>query len=205
MKKVFSLFTVLAMVSNSTFAMTTTDIDSHSKMIAKTFNEFRYKMTVEVDPNDSKFQEKAVIDFKQKMSLLQDKGVSASEVMDYMRSTMLDDSSRKDFDVLINSFDSNQMSGEEAGNLAMKFMASKYQQGANYSGGQGSYKWVAIVIGVVIVGVVAYYVYKNNVRTSTQTNTETNTLTMTDTFTETVTNTDTNTNPCFGFNSNHCD
>ena len=68
MKKIFSLFTILAMVSNSAFAAVGNDnIDLHSKMIAKTFNEFRYKMTVEVDPNDPNYQTNAVTDFKQKL------------------------------------------------------------------------------------------------------------------------------------------
>ena len=206
---------VLAMVSNTAFAGVANDSDLHSKMIAKTFNEFRYKMTVEVDPNDANFQKNAVTDFKQKLAILQTQGVAPTEIMDYVRTTMLDQSTRNDFDRLMSSVDSNKVSGEEAGNLAMNFMASRYQQGANYSGGQASYKWIMIVVGVVAVGVAAYFLYqyyqsiktKTNTSTITDTNTNTDTITntSTDTITDTVTNTDTNTftntdncNPTYG-------
>jgi len=189
-----SVLMVLAMVSNTAFAGAVNDgaID-HSKMIAKTFNEFRYKMTVTVDTKDPKYQEKAVADFKAKLANLQAQGVSAAEIMNYMRTSILDEQTRNEFDRMFSSMDPSKVSSDEAGNMAMKFMANKYQQGANYSGGQGSYKWAMVVIGVVIVGVVTYIVMKHcqNNRTSTETQTTTNTNT--DTITDTQTDTDTDT------------
>ncbi len=174
MKKVFSLFTVLAMVSNSAFAAVGNDnIDLHSKMIAKTFNEFRYKMTVEVDPNDPNFQTVAITDFKQKLENLQAQGIAPTEIMDFMRTTTLDEAARADFDRLLTSIDTSQVSAEQAGNLAMNFMAGSYQHGANYSGGQGSYRWAMRVIGVVIVGAVIYCVVKAHITRSTVTPTPT--------------------------------
>ena len=213
MKKIMSLMMILTMISNTAFASPVADsnVVNHTPMIAKTFNEFRYKMTVEVDPTSADFQANAVSEFKQRLADLQKKGVAPIEIMNYMRSSMLDDSSRKDFDRMMISMNENQISGEEAGNLAMQFMASKYQQGASYSGGaSANYTWLAVVIGVVIVGVVAYMVIKNNplkittntktvTKTNTTTNTSTSTLTDTVTTTTTVTTTvtDTNTDCCY--------
>lgn len=213
MKKLMCLLTITAMLSNSALATsTTTETGNHEKMIAKAFNEFRYKMTVEVDPKDPNFNEKAVSDFKKKISTLQSQGVSPAEIMQHMRVSMLDSASRSEFDRMLESMDQDQLSGEEAGNLAMKFMATKYQQGASYSGGgSGSYKWALIAIGVVIVGVVTYCLIKHyrdqrtktetktNTRTDTQTETETETNTQTNTITETSTNTNTNTNTNYGY------
>jgi hypothetical protein len=217
MKKIMSLITMMSMLSNVALAgQVNENIDLHSKMIGKVFNEFRYKMTVEVNPNELNFQEKATAEFKQKLSNLESQGVSAAEIMNYMRASVLDSATRTEFDRMVNSIDTDKVSAEEAGNLAMKFMNSKYQQGASYSGGgQGSYKWVMLVVGVVIVGVATYFIIKHiqncknktdtKTETNTQTNTETATETTTDTVTDTVTdtNTDTNTNTDYGYCCNY--
>ena len=143
-----SLIVIATMLSNSALAdNTTAGMADHQKMIAKSFNDFRYKMTVEVDPKDSQYQTKAITDFKQRMSELQTKGVSSEEIMAFMRSSMLDSTTRADFDRMLSTINVDQVSSEQAGNLAMQFMASRYQQGASYSGGgKGSYKIALIVI-----------------------------------------------------------
>jgi len=199
MKKILSLVLAMTMVTNATFANSIDMTANHTQMIAKTFDEFRYKMTVDVNPNSEDYQANAMADFKQRMVDLQSQGVQPAEVMNYMRASMLDASARRDFDRLMDTMSTDQISGEEAGNLAMQFMAKKYQDGASYSGGASAgYGWVLAVVGVIIVGVVAYFVIKNNTKTTThtQTNTQTNTktTTQTDTETNTVTNTTTVTN-----------
>jgi len=192
MKKLLSLIMVITLVSNVAVASPAETSVNHIPMIAKTFDDFRYKMTVDANSDNAEYQTKAVEDFKQRMADLQAQGVDPMEVMNYMRSTMLDASSRADFDLMMNSMDPSQISGEDAGNLAMEFMAKKYQDGANYSGGAGgNYSWVAVVLGVVIVGVVVFFVVRNHIRT--QTNTTTTTNTKTNTVTNTQTDTQTNT------------
>ncbi len=211
MKKIIGLLTIITMLSNSALAgITNEEVNSsHRNMISKTFNDFRYKMTVELDPSDTQYKAKAMEDFKNRMADLQAKGISSEEVMDYMRSSVLDSSTRADFDLMLSSLNLDKVSSEEAGNLAMRFMAAKYQQGASYSGGgRANYKAALIVIGVIIVGVVTYLVIKHckdqrsktvtdtvtRTNTQTQTNTETQTTTDTVTTTEVQTNTQTVTN-----------
>lgn len=189
MKKMMSLLMVAAMLSNTVFATSTVVVD-HSQMITKSFNEFRYKMTVSANATNANFQAQAVTAFKASMADLQAKGVSADEIMSQMRATILDASTRADFDRMIASMNVNQISSEDAGNMAMEFMSSKYAQGASYSGGgKANIKIIAVIIGVIIVGVVTYICIKHN-----KDKTNTNTTTTTDTGTQTQTNTETNTN-----------
>ena len=209
MKRILSLVLAMTMVTNTTFANPIDTTMNHTQMIAKTFDEFRYKMTVEANPTGDDFQSQAVVDFKQRMMDLQTQGIQPAEVMDYMRASMLDSSARKDFDRLMDSMNASEISSEEAGNLAMQFMAKKYQDGASYSGGaSASYGWIFAVVGIVIVGVVTYYVIKNNMKTTTHTNTttttNTTTQTTTNTETNTVTNTVTDTTTVTNTNTNNC-
>ena len=193
MKKLLSILMVACLLSNTTFAA-----PNHTQEIAKTFNEFRYKMTVQVDPNTPNFKQKAMDEFKQRMVELQKNGITAIEIMDYMKANILDQNTRQDFDRLIGTMSEQEMSSEAAGNVAMQFMAGKYQQGASYSGGGSGMSIAGIIIGVVIVGVVTYIAYQHihgpwKQHTVTQTNTETSTVTesCTDTNTDTDTNTET--------------
>lgn len=202
MKRIISVLMIMAMVSNTAFAGVTSEGNaSHASLIAKAFNQFQYKMTVSIDPKDPHYQETAVAEFKAKVAKLQSEGVTPVEIMDYTRSTLLNEQTRADFDRMLAAMDSQKISGEDAGNIAMKFMADKYQKGANYSGGQRSYTWAAIVVGIVIVGVVTYIVIKNRPqqeqpRTETLTNTNTETGTITETNTDTCTYTQTETDTC---------
>ena len=199
MKKFTSLLLMACLMTQSAFAATPTN---KNQMIAKVFNEYRYQMTVSVDPNSADYRERALTEFKAKMSNLQQQGVTPVEIMDYLRNSILDPSTRADFDRLMTQVSESKVSSEEAGNLAMQFMAGKYQQGASYGGG-GSMKTFGVILGVVIVGVVTYFAYQylngkwpcdktdTVTNTDTQTNTDTETETQTETFTETETETET--------------
>lgn len=149
-----SLFLVLAMVSNGAFAGSLSTEDQ-SKMIARSFDEFRYRMTVEVDPSNKNQQADAADYFKRSIEKLQAQGVSTDQIVEYMKRTVLDQSSRDDFERLVSAMEKETISSAEASNLMVNFMSAKYQNGANYKGGQqqGGYRWVSYV---VIVGVIAF-------------------------------------------------
>src|ERR1700741_5006118 len=109
MKKLMSLLVAVVMVSNTAFATPTSNTGAnHTQQIAKAFDSFRYKMTVEVNPADANFQAKAVADFKQRMANLQAQGVSAAEIMSYMRASILDSATRADFDRMVSSINVDQ-------------------------------------------------------------------------------------------------
>jgi hypothetical protein len=213
MKKVTSLILMACFLTHAAFAGTS---NHHQQKIAKVLNEYRYQMTVSVDPNSPDYRERALIEFKQKMADLQQQGVTPVEIMDYLRNSILDPATRSDFDRVMTQVSDSKVSAEQAGNLAMQFMAGKYQQGASYGGG-GSMKTFGVILGVVIVGVVTYFAYqylngkwpcdKTDTVTNTETQTETQTNTETETYTETQTETYTYTDcevPYFTGSDNPC-
>ncbi len=220
MKKTLSTIMILAMMSQTAFSAANQNPASiHNVMIAKAFDIFRYQMTVDVNPNDPNDQSKVVARFKERMTELQDEGVTALEIMDYTRKTMMDDASRAEFDRLLETMDLKNISNEQAANMAMQFMAGKYQQGASYGGGaRSSLKTAAVILGIVATGVATYFLAKyikdrlnndpsndpNNstttvttteTNTETETSTDTQTNTMTETLTETITETNTDSDP----------
>jgi hypothetical protein len=212
MKKITSMFLVLAMMSQTAFSSSIPKPASdHTIKIAKVFDTFRYQMTVDLNSSDPDFQTKAIAGFKKKIAELLNEGVTAPEVMEYTQSTIIDQSSRKELNRLLETIDLEKISNEDAGNLAMQFMAGKYQQGASYGGGaRSSLKTVAILLGIVAAGVATYYLAKylkdqanndpsndpnNSTSTVTTVQTETETETQTDTLTETVTETSTDSDP----------
>ncbi len=198
MRKLLSLVMVLAMMSNTAFATSTHNQDSiNNDKIAKVFDGFRYQMTVAVNPSDVNYQAKAFATFKKSMAKLQSEGVTTQEILNYTRMSLLDNATRSDFDRLMLSINPEKTTSDEAGKIAMTFMAKKYQQGASYSGGgKATMKTAMIIISVVIVGVVTYLVIKHvkEAKAKTVTNTATETKTETKTDTETKVNTETVTN-----------
>jgi len=162
MKKILSLLIVCTMLTNSAFAAMGDTSADHKQMITKAFDSFRYAMTVDPRATDADYQGVAIGNFKQRMADLQASGVTAAELMDYMRNSILDNQTRAEFDRMLASMDLDRMSSDEAGKLAMQFMAKKYQEGANYSGGgSGGYNPAMVVVGVLIVGVITCIVIKH--------------------------------------------
>ena len=160
MKKLLCTLMVMSLVSNSAFAGNANQGADHTQMIAKAFDGFRYAMTVQAGTTTS--QEQALADFKNQLAKLEAQGVSAAELMNYMRASILDSETLSDFDRLMTTIHENRMSAEDASALMMRFMESRYQQGANYSGGgKGGINPAGIIIGVVIVGAVTYLVVRH--------------------------------------------
>ncbi|MBU6153796.1 MAG: hypothetical protein KGP28_05795 [Bdellovibrionales bacterium] len=159
MKKLLCTIMVMSLVSSSAFAGNANQGADHTQMIAKAFDGFRYAMTVQAGTATS--QEQAVADFKNQLAKLEAQGVTAAELMNYMRASILDSETLQDFDRLMTTINENGMSAEDASALMMHFMESRYQQGANYSGGgKGGFNPAGIIIGVLIVGAVTYYVVR---------------------------------------------
>lgn len=200
MKKLFSTLLIVAMLGNSALAnpLHSPHPRNNHERIAIAFDQFRYQMTVNINPADQHFRSKAMTVFKSKIAALQKEGVPADEIMEYMRNSILDSATRSDFDRLLSSMDVETISSEEAANIAMRFMAGKYQQGASYGGGgRASYKAALITLGIVMIGVATYFLIKHikeaKAKTITQTVTETDVQTdvVTNTTTEVQTNTET--------------
>jgi len=145
---------VLTLVSNSTFGTTASvaaQVD-HLQLIGNTFDQFRFKMTVEGNTANPGFQAQATNDFREELARLQKQGVSSGEIMSYLRSSILDASTRQDFDLMMANL-SPQASPEEVNNIVMQFMSAKYQDGTSYSAGAVA----SIALAVVVAGAITFF------------------------------------------------
>jgi len=163
MKKLFSLIMALTLVSSSTFGavLSTSTQADHMQLIGKTFDQFRYKITVENDSSNVDFQRQATGDLRNELSDLQKQGVSPQEIMSYLRNSILDTSTRQDFDLMMANV-SPQSTPEEVNEMIMNFMSAKYQDGASYRGGQQAMVALAIVIGGAVTFFLIFAMTGNN-------------------------------------------
>jgi uncharacterized protein (UPF0371 family) len=157
MLKVFSALMVAALVGNSAFAAPVIAPADHQDMIAKAFEQFSYSVSVNLDTKDSASKDIALIQLKDRLSLLESNGVTPIEMMDYVRNHILDRETRIDFDRLLVAMKEGAITPDAASQLAMKFIENSKTTGAHFLGGKGGQNPILIVAGVVIVGAVTYY------------------------------------------------
>jgi hypothetical protein len=157
MLKLFSALMVAALVCNSAFAAPVVTPANHHDMIADTFEQFRYSVSVNLDAQDAAAKEIALVQLKDRLSVLEANGVTPIEMMDYVRNHILDRETRIDFDRLMVAMKEGAISPDAASQLAMKFIENSKATGANFLGGKGGQNPILIVAGVVIVGAVTYY------------------------------------------------
>jgi len=154
MKKILSLMMVMALVSSSTFSTSASAAAqiSHLQMIGNTFDQFRYRMTVDGNPSTPGLQNQATNDFRTQLSRLQEQGVATSEILSYLRTSILDASARQDFDLMISNL-SPQTSPQETNDMILQFMSAKYQNGASYSGGAIA----SVALAVIVAGAITFF------------------------------------------------
>jgi hypothetical protein len=155
MKKTVCSLMVATLLSQTAFAaVPNTD---HAQMINNSLDQFRYSMTVEADAGTAEGQARAVAQLMKQLQTLQSEGVSAQELLNHLRASLLDESTRADFDRILGAIDPASMPAEEAAGLVMRFLDGKYQQGANFTGNGGYNYWR--IGGIVLAVVVVYYFY----------------------------------------------
>jgi hypothetical protein len=157
MLKVLSSLMVVALFCNSALAGTVQAGSEHEKAIAQTFSSFSESMAKGWDSGSPASKSEALAAIKGELALLESRGVTPIEMMDYVRNRILDQESRADFDRLLSAMKDGAISPDAASELAMKFIENSKSTGANFLGGKGGTNPVIIVAGVVIVGAVTYY------------------------------------------------
>ncbi len=157
MLKVFSALMVAALVGNSAFAAPVITPANHHDMIADAFEQFSYSVSVNLDASDSASKDVALLQLKDRLSVLESNGVTPIEMMDYVRNNILDRETRIDFDRLLVAMKDGAITPDAASQLAMKFIENSKTTGAHFLGGKGGQNPILIVAGVVIVGAVTYY------------------------------------------------
>lgn len=158
-----SLMIVVTLVCGSTAGatMNTAEQANHLQMISKTFDHFRYKMTVENDSSNADFQKNALKGFQEDLENLQKQGVFTSEILSYLRTSILDASTQQDFDLMMSQIASQQLSSEEASAMIMQFLNAKYKNGASYAGGAAGIIALSLIISGVITVLVILAVDNN--------------------------------------------
>ncbi len=159
MKQLISAVLILSMIHVPALAGQNAD---QTAMIASAFDGFRYAMTVEVRADDAEGKTRALRRFESELADLEKKGVKPSQFMDYFKNSILDRETRADFERLMASVDADSMTADEASAVAMQFMNSRYQQGANYSGGGKGRGHAGLwIAGVLAAGVVTFLVIRH--------------------------------------------
>lgn len=161
---VMSMFmstTIPQNVQARTFENYQADFKATNEKIATAFDKFRYEMTVEWDQKDPYFKQNAQRELEDSLEALRKSGVSDKEIQTYMQNNILDGHAKKDYERLVSALDKQNLSEEDAAAAAMKYMEKNYKHGAGFAGGGSrSYSKVAILVGIIIVGVVTYIIIK---------------------------------------------
>ena len=138
-------------------------VNDSQKKIETTFNKFRYEMTVNWDQKDPYFRDFAQKELENSLADLKMSGVTEEQIQSYMLNNMLNENAKRDYQKLIETMKKQGLSSEEASEQMMNFMKKNYTEGVSFSGGASpSYRRIAIIIGVIVVGVVTCIIIKKH-------------------------------------------
>src|SRR5690606_30818446 len=132
-----------------------TEIEDSQSLIDNAFKKFHYDMSVNWDQKDPYFQELAQKELENSLFDLKKGGVTDEQIQDYMLKNIVNDHAKRDYVKLIETMKKQGLSGEEASEKMMDFMKKNHVEGVGFSGGaSGGYNRVAIILGVVVIGIV---------------------------------------------------
>jgi len=124
-------------------------IESSGTTLKDAFDSLNYSLSVEWDQQDKEFRTAKIKDFNAKVRDLQKKGLTNAELVDFAKSQINDENTKKTIDNVMTSININQLSSKEARKLILDEVKNSYQQGANWTG-SGSVVLTAVVVLLVI-------------------------------------------------------
>lgn len=131
------------------------ELTSSEHRVMEAFDRFHYALAVEWDQKDPAFKAAAQGELEKALIDLMKAGVSASEIQKAMEKSILQGKAQGDYKRLVAAISSQDMTTEEATEMAMDFMDKNYHEGTSFAGqGHSHGKWkviVAIIIVVVII------------------------------------------------------
>lgn len=131
------------------------ELTSSEQKVTDAFDRFHYAMAVEWDQQDPAFKAAAQSELEKALVELMKAGVTASEIQKAMEKSILQGKVQGDYKRLVAAISSQDMTTEQATEMAMDFMDKNYHEGTSFAGQGGSHgKWkviVAIIIVVVII------------------------------------------------------
>lgn len=134
--------------------------------LSKTFNSLNYTLNVEWDQKDAKYFDDSVANFEEKITALQNNGLTNEELMNYALENIKDKEIKNDINELAKVINDSQMTNEEARAFTIAKLNSTYSHGASWSGSRMGCR-TAFIVGAIIV--VVALVHYNRCHTSTGT------------------------------------
>lgn len=138
-KKFITLMMVLSIFTVSANASTQTGLKA-------AFDELNYSLTVEWDQKDKDFYSSQMKKFSSEIRGLQSKGLTNSQLVDFVKSEVKNERAAKDLETAFNMVQINKMSAEEASNYLVEAMKKSYNVGASYQGEVFIYAAVGLLI-----------------------------------------------------------
>jgi hypothetical protein len=123
MKKIVSIFLIAQLLLPSAFA-------GGKENLKNAFDELSYALTVEWDQRDQEFSQRALLNFRDQVSLLRREGLSDADMAEAYKS-MLNDRPDADVDQFVRNLRENK-NAEESLKELRKLAGLSYDQGASY-------------------------------------------------------------------------
>ena len=114
--------------------------------------QFQYTMTVQWDQKDQTVRQQAITTFTGQIVALEKAGVSKEEILEAIKTKVLDAQTAKDIDSLISIAKEKNLSQAEMQNLAIGYIKKTQQQGASWSSEATlTVVLVGLLVGLVVV------------------------------------------------------
>jgi len=141
-KKLIALMLVVSVFTVSAHA-------SSQAGLKAAFDELNYALTVEWDQQDKDFQQEQMKKFSNTLRDLQAKGLTNSQLIDFVKSEVKNERAAKDLETAFNMISINKMTSAEANKYVLDTMKKAYSSGASWNGEV----FVYLAVGLLIVAV----------------------------------------------------
>ena len=158
MKKLLASL-MIVLLSTNVFAASVQEVGA----LQNAFETLELDLQVNWDQKDPVTKKEALDKFESAIQDLADQGLTGKELIDYVKTNVLDAQAAKDMEKLLGLVQNENLSIEDARNVVKNYVDKMHAQGANYHGRNGGLVTAVVgaaVLAVVLVAVLsAEYVY----------------------------------------------
>ncbi len=147
-KKFITTMMVVAMFSVQASAAT-------NEGLKAAFDELNFSLTVDWDQKDQAVYTAKMKEFSAKIRDLQAKGMTNSDLINFVQSEVKDQKVAKDLETAFNMISLNKMSSEDASKYMVATMKKSYSAGASWNGDAVLYIGLGVLIVVAAVALAA--------------------------------------------------
>lgn len=139
LKKLISLMMIVSIFTVNAYA-------TSQEGLKAAFDELNYSLVVEWDQQDKDFYTNQMKKFMGTVRELQAKGLTNSQLMEFVKSEVKDQRVARDLETAFNMISINKMSSEEATKYMVETMKRSYSAGASWNGDVLLYLGVGLLI-----------------------------------------------------------